>query len=309
MQIDPQLSIDLVSEDTDFEQLRITAGNGQYGGSALVNFPRGKIAALADALQGFPKTSSQVEVFEGGSEDGSRAKLTFSCKDRVSRAVVTVSLAEFADENAQTGIMNEVKFELRFEAWALDEFGKELEAIGKRLKKRAVLMGFASNKAYATDRSSVDSTRVLVIKHTLNIVLGWVGFVFFMLGGVMSWRAGARGTSLVFLVFVALSSYLLLNSGSMQVNSDSIKYYLPFRSFQIKWNEVKYIEIDRQAGSMVFVGENKRLSTNGPKLWTGKDKNDAGKLFSSQIDRHGIELRQTEMAMFRLSKNTKLTRA
>src|SRR5215216_6966613 len=120
MEIDQQLSIELVSEDTDLQQLRITAGNGQYGGGALVDFRRGNIAALADALQGFPKTSSQVEVFEGGSDDGARAKLTFHCKDRVSRAVVTVSLADFADENARQGIMNEVKFDLRFEAWALD---------------------------------------------------------------------------------------------------------------------------------------------------------------------------------------------
>jgi hypothetical protein len=309
MQIDPQLSIELVSEDTGFEQVRITAGNGQYGGSALVNFGHGNIAALAEALQGFPKTSSQVEVFEGGSDEGSRAKLIFSCKERVSRAVVTVSLVEFADENAQTGIMNEVKLELRYEAWALDEFCKELEAIGKRLKKRAVLMGFASNKAHAADRSSGDATRALVVKHTFYAVVGWVGIVFFMLGGVMAWRTGARGSSLLFLGFVALSSFLVLNSGSMQVDSDSIKYYLPFRRFQIKWNEVKYIEIDSQAGNMVFVGENKRLATNGPKLWTGKDKNDAGKLMSAQIDRYGIELRQTEMAMFRLSRNTKWTRA
>jgi hypothetical protein len=86
MQIDPQLSIELISEDTDFEQLRITAGNGQYGGSALVYFPRGQISALADALQGFPKTPSQVEIFEGGSDDGARAKLTFHCKDRMSHA-------------------------------------------------------------------------------------------------------------------------------------------------------------------------------------------------------------------------------
>ena len=309
MQIDPQLSIELVSEDTDFQQLRITACNGQYGGSALIYFGHGKIAALAEALQGFPKTSSQVEVFEGGSEDGSRAKLTFSCKDRVSRAVVTVCLAELTDENAQTGIMNEVKLELRFEAWALDEFCKELEEIGKRLNKRAVLMGFASNQAYATDRSSGDATRVLVIRHTFYMVVGWVGIVFFMLCGVMASRAGARGSSLLLLGFAALSGFLVLNSGSMQIDSNSIKYFLPFRSFQIKWNEVKYIEIDSQGGSMVFVGENKRLATNGPKIWTGKDKNDAGKLMSAQIDRHGIELRQTEMAMFRLSRNTKLTRA
>jgi hypothetical protein len=56
----------------------------------------------------------------------------------------------------------------------------------------------------------------------------------------------------------------------MQVDSDSIRYFLPFRGYQIKWNQVQYIEVDNQVGSMVFVGENKQRAVNGPIAWTGK---------------------------------------
>lgn len=149
-------------------------------------------------------------------------------------------------------------------------------------------------------------TRSLTINHTYYKVVGWVGLAFFMICTLGSLNAGAGRTSLIFLGFVAISIYLVLNSGSMQVDCDSIKYYLPFRSYQIKWNEVQYIEVDNHVGSMVFVGENKQLAVNGPMAWIGKDKFEMGKLISEQMDRNHIEVRVTEKAMFRLSKNTKV---
>jgi len=62
--------------------------------------------------------------------------------------------------------------------------------------------------------------RALTIKHTYYKVVGWVGVAFFMICTLGSWSAGAGRTSLIFLGFVVLCSYLILNSGSMQVDSD-----------------------------------------------------------------------------------------
>jgi len=152
---------------------------------------------------------------------------------------------------------------------------------------------------------ATDTTRVLTVRHTFYKVVGYLCLTFFVFCAVMSWRAGAHGATLVFLIFVVLGSWVILSSGSMQMDSQSIRYYLPLRSYQMIWNEVQYIEIDKQAGSMVFVGENKRLAVNGPATWSGKDKMEMAQLISAQIDRYGIEVRQTEKAMFRLSKNTK----
>ena len=154
--------------------------------------------------------------------------------------------------------------------------------------------------------SVADLTRVLIIKHTPSKVVGWIGGAFFIFCGVMSWRAGARGASLLFFGFVALSGYLILSSGSMHINSDSIKYYLPLRSYKIRWNEVQYIEIDRQGSNIVFCGENKRLAMLGPAFWCGKDRIDTFRLVAAQIDKYDIEVRQTEKAMFRLSRNTRV---
>jgi len=36
---------------------------------------------------------------------------------------------------------------------------------------------------------------------------------------------------------------------------------------------------------------------NGPRLWTGKDKNDMYQFMSAQIERYRIEIRQTQKAL------------
>ena len=143
MESDPNLSIELIWEDVDLEELCITASNGEYCGSARVYFAQGDIAVLAQTIQGFPRAVSQVEVFEGGSDDGPRAKLVFRCIDQLGHAVVRVSLSEFAYDNVQLPIMNDVTLEMRFEASALDQFCKELDAVGKRARKLAILRGLS----------------------------------------------------------------------------------------------------------------------------------------------------------------------
>jgi hypothetical protein len=85
-----------------------------------------------------------VEVFEGGQDDGPRAKLVFRCIDELGHAAVRVSLVEFAYDNAQLPIMNDVNLEMRFEASALDQFCKELEGVGKRARKIAILRGLTA---------------------------------------------------------------------------------------------------------------------------------------------------------------------
>lgn len=144
------------------------------------------------------------------------------------------------------------------------------------------------------------------MKHSVHKVLGWVAMVFSIYVMWITWRAGDRGSFLVALGFAAVACYFLLNVGSTHVDSDSIRYYLPFRTYQIRWSEVKYIEMDAEGASLVFVGENKTLSMNGPRLWTGKDKNDLQKLMVAQMKSYSIELRQTQKALFRRSKNARV---
>jgi hypothetical protein len=141
----PQLSIELIWEDVDLEELRISAQNGGYCGTAKVYFAQGDVGVLADAIRGFPKTVSQQEIFEGGSEEiGSLARLVFSCTDGSGHPAVTVSLAESVNVNARPLLLNRVELELQFEPYALDEFSRELESMARRATTRAVLRGIAA---------------------------------------------------------------------------------------------------------------------------------------------------------------------
>lgn len=143
METDPRLSIELIWEDVHLVELCITASNGEYSGRAKVYFAHGDIAALAEALRGFPKTASQVETFAGGTDRMARAKLVFRCLDQLGHTAVRISLADFAFQYEQPPIMNEVELELRFDPSALDVFWRELEAVVKRTRNRAVLRGIS----------------------------------------------------------------------------------------------------------------------------------------------------------------------
>ena len=155
--------------------------------------------------------------------------------------------------------------------------------------------------------SAANTSKVLTIKHTPARVVGWIDVVFATFGSIGALSAGAYGPSLLFLIFVALGGYLILSSGSMQMTSDYITYHLPLRSYQMKWNEVRYIEIDAGGGNMVFMGDDKRLAVIGPAFWSGKDKIYLSEFMGKQLDKYELEVRVTAKAMFRLSKNTKLS--
>ncbi len=142
MESNPHLTIELIWEDSDLEELRITAQNSRYCGTADVYFGQGDVAALAESIRGFPKTVSQQETFEGSS--GSLAKLVFQCIDGSGHPVVMVSLAESVNDNSRPLTMNRVEMELRFEPSALDEFCRELESIARRESRRALLRGIAA---------------------------------------------------------------------------------------------------------------------------------------------------------------------
>jgi hypothetical protein len=151
-----------------------------------------------------------------------------------------------------------------------------------------------------------DGSRPLIVKPTFVKVLAWVCIVLFLFCAVMSWRAGGVGVPLFFLLFVALGLYLLLFSGSVEMDAQTITYRTPLAQYRIKWDEVSRIEIDSQGGNVVFCGENKRLAAVGPMYWSGKDKMEMLKLVGAQAKQRSIETEQTEKAMFRSSKNTKV---
>jgi hypothetical protein len=148
--------------------------------------------------------------------------------------------------------------------------------------------------------------RLLIVKPTFIRVVGWVSIIFFLFCTIGTWRAGLGKGILVFILFAGLGVYLLLSCGTLEMDSKSILYRTPWARYQIRWEEVIRIELDKKGSSIVFWGENKRLVALGPYHWQGADRTDMFLLVAAQIDKLGIEMQQSEKAMFRLSKNTKV---
>jgi len=136
--------------------------------------------------------------------------------------------------------------------------------------------------------------------------LGWFCLLLFLLLAVWSWIDGEVKVSLFLLIFVALGAYLILATGSAEMNQDSITYITPIGVYRIGWDEVTEIEIDLNGGNLVFIGQNKRLSLLRPHYWTGEDKEQMWRLFVAQVETRGIEVRETTKPLWRLNKNTKI---
>ncbi len=152
----------------------------------------------------------------------------------------------------------------------------------------------------------INRQEFLIAKSTYLRVFGWVFIVFFLFGAIGASSAGAFKPAVIFLVFVGLGAYLVLGPGTLEMNDRIIVYRTPLARYEIRWDEVRRIEIDRVGSNMVFWGENKRLAAVGPYMWQGADRTQMLVLVAEQIDKLGLNVQQSERAGFRLSKNTKV---
>lgn len=156
--------------------------------------------------------------------------------------------------------------------------------------------------------------RTLVVKPTSVRILGSIVIVFMLFCAIMAWRSDRGRASpstqafvfLTFLAFVGMGIYLLLTAGSLEVTGETISYRSPIARYQINLSEVIYIEIDSRGNSIVFCGKNKRLVALGPMYWAGTDKKRILHWVGRETDKRGIEIRTTEWAMYRFSKNTRV---
>jgi hypothetical protein len=152
----------------------------------------------------------------------------------------------------------------------------------------------------------VEGRKLLVIKPTIIRGIGCVCIIFALICAIGAGRAGAWRAVWVFVFFAGLGAYLLLAPGRLEMNSEIIRSRTFWARYQIRWDEITRLELDRIGSSIVFWGENKRLVAVGPYYWQGPDRRSMMLLIAEQIDKLGLTVQQSERAMFRRSKNTKV---
>jgi hypothetical protein len=140
MKLESQLSIELVWEDNDLEELLISASNGRFSGTAQVYFGHGEVEDFANRIRGFPLELSHRVIF-GNEQSDSSAELVFHCADGAGHTMVIISLAEEFQVYGRPVTRGRVEFEMLFEPLALDSFWQELNKMAMRRGRRAVLHG------------------------------------------------------------------------------------------------------------------------------------------------------------------------
>ncbi len=125
------LSVTVLYEDLDMQEIEVQACNGSFAGTAAVYVSHGELAALAEQLKGFPKSVSQKEVVIFTDPGLSHLiHLTFYCVGGVGYAAVEAIL-----DNGK----ERVEMQVGFRAAEMDDFCRQLDAVAAGKYRQAIL--------------------------------------------------------------------------------------------------------------------------------------------------------------------------
>ena len=159
-----------------------------------------------------------------------------------------------------------------------------------------------------------DSIPSVEIMHDFQVgmlplkILGWFGIVLFTVFFVGSVMIGNYAFAFFSFLLIGLDVFLLLATGTYTLNETKIRYLCPIGNFEMRWDEIEFVEVDAERQAYVLSSNTKRLPILSPVLWSGPDKQAAGEFFFAQIERHAYPERVSRLALIRLPKNVRVRR-
>lgn len=128
-------------EVEDFLEAVFRCSNGYFSGQAEVYVTCSGLSKLAKILSGFPSSPEDVRDFELGTFDPNHAdggaRMHFFCEDAAGHSVVEVKLRGGACNGL--GEIESVALRIPIQAAAVDDFVKQLQALGKTIGASAFL--------------------------------------------------------------------------------------------------------------------------------------------------------------------------
>lgn len=127
--------------DVDVVELKVSAWNGSFGGSACLYIGQGELADIATLLAGFPvglEDRREVTFGAFGSKfAGGATNLKLSCIDDAGHCQLHMTIeADFAQRDS---LAERVEMLCAFEPAALDEFVGQMRKLNSSLTGSAVL--------------------------------------------------------------------------------------------------------------------------------------------------------------------------
>jgi hypothetical protein len=134
--------LDVIWNDEDIFDLRVSAWNGAFGGVARVWAGIGELEKIAAELSGFPKNPSDARDIVLGSfgpgTAGGAASMRFYCVDRAGHAYLE---SRIESEIESAGVVQSAVVSMPIEAAAVDAFVGGLQRLERERSGTALLKG------------------------------------------------------------------------------------------------------------------------------------------------------------------------
>lgn len=139
-------------------------------------------------------------------------------------------------------------------------------------------------------------------------IIGASAMALFSIASLLSWRAGEGGVSMLFLVFVALSLYLVLGSGHVTADDGTVSVYSLLGRHALAWDRVRRVE-GSGYGTLVLHADDARLVVPPPMLWSGPGKVALRALITRQLKERALVVQRSLSADYRVHRNVRVKQA
>lgn len=139
--------------------------------------------------------------------------------------------------------------------------------------------------------------------------LGWVVIVAVALVVSISSPSDSAIVALLLSPFIGMGLVLVnLGSTRLELSADHVRLQTILARYEMRWDEVRWIETDDRMSMLVLHGEDKRLTIPGGDYWSGADRGRAWPRFVAQMNARSVKMQRSFWSQFKLSKNTKVRR-
>jgi len=136
-----------------------------------------------------------------------------------------------------------------------------------------------------------------------NQVIAWPYMVLFAALALWAFHTCAYGPAWVFLGFTSVGGIILVMSGHLDIDDNSITHQCALGKFRIFWSDIRQIE--QGPGVLVLIGNSGRLVVPVG-IWSGPEKHDAWRLLVRQIEKSGIVPMPSNTAGYKWHKNARV---
>lgn len=138
-------------------------------------------------------------------------------------------------------------------------------------------------------------------------IVGAAAIALFSIASLLSWRAGEGVVSMLFLLFVALGLYLMLGSGQIAADQDTVSVDSLLGRHELAWDRVRRLE-GSGYGTLVLHADDARLVVPPPMLWSGPEKDALRALIARQLRERALVVRRSATADYRVHHNVRVKR-